>query len=103
MIGTLKGAALFGATGAVVTGIAEVIGYALLQSTTPPAGDLVGGAATGGAVSMAVFWIYKARVDRLEETKADKHELVDVHDTLREIKEDIRYLVRGDRKDRGES
>ena len=102
MIGTIKGAALFGVTGAVVTGIAEVIGYAMLQGAAPPAGDLVGGAATGGAVSMAVFWIYKARVDKLEETKADKHELTAVHDTLREIKDDIRYLVRGDRKDRGE-
>lgn len=103
MIGTLKGAALFGVTGAAIAATLETIGYLALQATTPPAGDLVGGAATGGAVSVAVFWIYKARVDRLEETKADKHELVAVHDTLREIKEDIRYLVRGDRKDRGES
>lgn len=103
MLGTVKGAALFGMTGAIAAAFIDVLGYSLLQSATPPAGDLLGSAATGGAVSVAVFWIYKARVDRMEETKADKSELLTIHDALKEIKDDIKYLVRGnDRRDRGE-
>ena len=103
MLGTIKGAALFGMTGAIATAFLEVLGYAMLQSSAPPAESLIGSAATGGAVSMAVFWIYKARVDRMEETKADKSELLTIHDALKEIKDDIKYLVRGnDRRDRGE-
>ena len=102
MLTTAKGMLLFGTTGAVVMTIAELAAVLAAQAapSLPPTGDLVGGAVTGGAVSAAAFWIYKARVDRMEEKKADKSDLDPIRESLREIKEDVRYLVRERRRDR---
>lgn len=103
MLTTLKGTALFGVAGAAVMAAAEfAAAVAQAGPTLPAPTDLVGGAVTGGAVSAAAFWIYKARVDRLEEKKADKEELAPIRDALREIKDDVRYLVRERRRDREE-
>jgi hypothetical protein len=96
MLTTAKGTLIFGAAGAAVMAFAELAALAVTQAApaVPPAGDLVGGAVTGGAVSAAAFWIYKARVDRMEEKKADKSDLEPIRESLREIREDVRYLVR---------
>lgn len=102
MLTTAKGALLFGAAGAAVTTFAELAALTVAQTAPsfPPTGDLVGGAITGGAVSATVFWIYKARVDRMEEKKADKSDLDPIREALRDIREDVRYLVRERRNGR---
>lgn len=93
-----KGLAAITAVGGAAGGM-----YALLQSTGHSTPEAIGSGAVGGAaISAAAFAALKSqqsdhsrRLDKVEEDKADRRELAAMHDTLKEIKADIRSLVKG--------
>lgn len=69
-----------------------------MQAVTPGVETFVGAGATGAATSLAVLWAWKAttdkRLEKIENDKASKDDLIPLHEALREIKDDVRYLVR---------
>lgn len=77
---------------------AGVLVYAALQQTPVSAGDLGAAGLTGAATSVAVLWAWKGTVDErlreIEDKKADKDAL-DAHgELLKEVRDDVRWLVR---------
>ena len=91
MVGTIK-AALIGV--GVTDGLIAVV--ALLQNTTPDAPSWVGGGVSGATVSVALWWVYKEKVDRHDkvlDTKADAKDLVPLKEAVDEIQANVRMLV----------
>ena len=84
------------ALGAVM-GDYGVMALGMLQSTTPSATDFLGGGAAGGVVSVAMWWVYKEKVDANEraiDRKADLKDLDPVKAQLARIEGDLQYLIR---------
>ena len=91
MLGTVK-AALIGA--GVVDGTIALV--ALLQNTAPDAPSWVGGGVSGATVSVALWWVYKEKVDRHDkvlDTKADVKDLVPIKEAVDEIRQNVHMLV----------
>lgn len=78
------------------------VAAAILQTTPPTVGEVVGGGAAGGVLVGAIAWgVYKTKVeeharrlDKLENNKADKDRLDEVHRLLEEVRLDVKYIVR---------
>lgn len=93
--------ALSSVTGGVVVAALELT-VAALQQASVPATDVIGGGVTGGVIVGAVAWAtYKQKVDQhdaeiktLHESKADKDALDTHAELLREVREDVKWLVR---------
>ena len=103
MIMTTTKLALMGAA----LGDATLLTVAAIQAAPlPSVGDFGAAGVTGAATSLAVLWAWKAsadkRMERLEVEKASKDDLRPIHETLKEIKDDLRYLSRQARRDSGE-
>jgi hypothetical protein len=84
-----------------------LLALAAIQATPLPGFETFGAAGvTGAATSLAVLWAWKAttdkRLEKIENDKASKDDLVPLHEALREIKDDVRYLVRSNRTSTGE-
>lgn len=93
MIHLLKTAAL-GAT----VGDALLLTVAAMQSAPVTAGDLGAGGLAGAATSVAVLWAWKGitdeRIKRIEDTKADKEDVRQQSDLLKEVREDVKWLIK---------
>lgn len=88
-------------------GDATLLTIAAIQSAPlPSVGDFGAAGVTGAATSLAVLWAWKAsadkRMERLEIEKASRGDLLPIQETLKEIKEELRYLSRQARRDNGE-
>lgn len=91
---------------ATITAVCGAVGgaYAMLQSTGHASPEAIGSGAVGGAaISAAAFAALKSqqtdhsrRLDKVEEDKADRRELSAMHDTLKELRADVRSLVNRD-------
>lgn len=91
---------------ATMTAVGGTIGgaYAMLQSTGRATPEAIGSGAVGGAaISAAAFAALKSqqsehnrRLDKIEEDKADRRELTAMHETLRELRQDVRSLLNRD-------
>lgn len=86
---------------------AALVAIAAIQATPLPGLETFGAAGvTGAATSLAVLWAWKAttdkRLEKIENDKASKDDLKPLHEALREIKDDVRYLVRSNRTTTGE-
>lgn len=97
MTPVVKVTALAGVIGAALFDAAAVV-YAALQQAPVSAGDLGAAGLTGAATSVAVLWAWKGTADerlkRLENEKADKEDLKAHGEMLKEVREDVRWLVR---------
>lgn len=98
MIPAPKMVAMASAIG-VVLGDAGAVAWAALQATAPPTiGDLGAAGLSGAAASIAVLLAWKTaadkRIERLEDSKADKDAIADLKTTINEIKADVRYIIR---------
>lgn len=93
----VKITAVASVVGAAVTD-ASLVAWAALQSTTVSAGDLGAGGVAGAATSIAVLWAWKGitdeRIKRIEDTKADKEDVRQQSDLLREVREDVKWLIK---------
>ena len=95
--------AKFAAIGAAL-GDATILAASLIQSNPiPPIENFGVAGVTGAATSLAILWAWKAtadkRLDRIEVEKASKDDLRPIHETLKEIKDDLRYLSRQARRE----
>lgn len=92
------------AVGGALVAALEVAVAAVQQSPVAP-GEVIGGGVTGGVIVGAVAWAtYKQKVDQhteairsLDEKKADKDALEQHGEMIREMREDVRWLVRNKR------
>lgn len=93
----LKITALASVAGAAVTD-AGILTVAALQSSTVTPGDLGAGGIAGAATSIAVLWAWKGitdeRLKRIEDTKADKEDVRQQSELLREVREDVKWLIK---------
>lgn len=82
------------AFGAFAVDTALVLAQSPSLPSTP---SLVGGGAAGAGVSVALWWVYKEKVDRLErvvDAKADVKDLHPIKERLDQIHGDVQMLVR---------
>ena len=84
--------------GAFLADASVVVFAALQQTPLPDPTTMIGAGGAGAATSLAVLYAWKGyadkRLDKVENEKADKADLRRIDDSLREIRDDIRYLTR---------
>lgn len=87
----------FAALGAAITDAALIVAAAA-QDLPLSAGDLGAGGLAGAATSVAVLWAWKGitdeRIKRIEDTKADKEDVRQQSDLLKEVREDVKWLIK---------
>lgn len=92
--------------GAALADGAVLMIAAIQAAPLPDIGTFGAAGVTGAATSLAVLWAWKAttdkRLEKIESDKASKDDLVPLHEALKEIKDDVRYLVRSNRTGTGE-
>jgi len=97
MTPVLKLTAITGVVGAAIVDSAVLV-HAAMQSVPVSAGDLGAAGLTGAATSVAVLWAWKStadeRIKKLEDGKADKDDLSAHADLLKEVRDDVKWLIR---------
>ena len=97
MTALVKATALTGIVGAALVD-AGVLVYSALQQAPVSPGGLGAGGLAGAATSVAVLWAWKGtadeRIKKLEDSKADKEDLRAHADLLKEVRDDVKWLIR---------